>query len=75
MSDNNIQVQFTPTGSHRRNIAEREIQTFKNHFISGLYSLPENFPLNLLEKLLPQAEITLNLLRPSRINPNLSAYA
>jgi hypothetical protein len=33
-----------------------------------------DFPLNLWDKLLPQAVLTLNLLRPSRINPQLSAH-
>jgi len=48
---------------------------FKNHFISGLCSTHPDFPLNLWDKLLPQATLTLNLLRPSRINPQLSAHA
>ena len=34
-----------------------------------------DFPLNQWDRLIPQATLTLNLLRPSRINPNLSAYA
>ena len=33
------------------------------------------FPLHLWCRLLPQAEITLNLFQTSRINPSLSAYA
>ena len=72
---NSIDYQLTPAGLHRRNKAERAIQTFKNHFISGLCSVDPTFPLHLWDKLLPQAIITLNLLRPSRINPKLSAYA
>ena len=75
MKQENIQYQLTPAGSHRRNIAGKTIQTVKNHFIAGLFSLPAKFPLNLWDKLLNQAEITLNLFRPSRINPSLSAYA
>jgi hypothetical protein len=59
---------------HRANAAERAIRTFKNHFIAGLCSTDKLFPLNLWDQLLPQAEITLNLLRTSRINPKLSAY-
>ena len=43
--------------------------------IAGLCSTYPDFPLNLWDKLLPQCKITLNLLRASRINPNLSAYA
>ncbi len=75
LDDENINFELTPTGLHRRNLAERAIQTFKNHFISGLCSTHPDFPLNLWDKLLPQCEITLNLLRSSRINPHLSAYA
>jgi hypothetical protein len=59
---------------HRRNWAERAIQTFKNNFISGLCTTHPDFPLNLWDKLLPQAVLTLNLLRPYRINPQLSAH-
>jgi hypothetical protein len=75
MTDEYVDYQLTPPGLHRRNWAERAIQTFKNHFISGLCSTHPDFPLNLWDKLLPQATLTLNLLRPSRINPKLSAYA
>ncbi|KAI2493168.1 Reverse transcriptase (RNA-dependent DNA polymerase) [Fragilaria crotonensis] len=35
----------------------------------------QKLPLHLWDKLLPQAELTLNLLRGSRINPSLSAHA
>jgi hypothetical protein len=70
-----IDYQLTPTGLHRRNAAEKAIQTFKNHLIAGLSTTNPSFPINLWDKLIPQANITLNLLRPSRINPRLSAYA
>ena len=75
ISSNNIKFQLTPAGNHSRNAAERAIQTFKHHFIAGLSSVHPSFPLRLWDRLIPQAVITLNLLRPSRINPNLSAYA
>jgi hypothetical protein len=75
LRDENIDFQLVPPGLHRRNAAERAIRTFKNHFIAGLSSVDKNFPLHLWDKLLPQAEITLNLLRGSRINPRLSAFA
>ena len=75
LASKNITVQTTPAGSHRRNAAERAIQTFKDHFIAGLCTTDPKFPLHLWDRLLEQAEITLNLLRGSRINPNLSAYA
>ena len=64
-----------PPHVHRRNAAERAIRTFKNHFIAGLCSTDKGFPLTLWDKLLPQAELTLNLLRGSRVNPKLSAWA
>jgi hypothetical protein len=70
-----IYYQLAPPHIHRRNNAERVIQNFRNHFISGLCSVDPNFPLKLWDKLLPQATITLNLLRKSRINPRMSAYA
>jgi hypothetical protein len=70
-----INYQLTPPHIHRRNNAERAIKTFKNHFISGLCSVDTIFPLKLWDKLLPQARITLNLLRKSIINPRMSAHA
>jgi hypothetical protein len=70
-----INYQLSPPHIHRRNNAERAIQTFKNHFIADLCSVDPTFPLKLWDKLLPQATITLNLLRKSRINPRMSVYA
>jgi hypothetical protein len=60
---------------HRRNAAERAIRTFKDHFIASLCSLDQAFPLHLWDRLVPQAFITLNLLRASRFHPQLSAWA
>ena len=68
-----ITYQLIPPHMHRRNAAERAIRTFKDHFKAGLASRDPNFPLHLWDRLLPQAQLTLNLLRPSRTNP--SAYA
>ena len=75
MQTKNVNFQLVPPHNHRRNAAERCIRTFKNHFIAGICSTHPNFPLNQWDSLLPQAEITLNLLRPSRINPKLSGYS
>ena len=71
---NKIKYQLVPPFSHRINAAERAICTWKNHFITGICSVDPKFPMNLWEKLIPQSVITLNLLRPSRRNPNISAY-
>ena len=69
----NINFQLAPPGEHKRNIAERCIRTWKNHFIAGLECCDTAFPASLWDYLLPQARITLNLLRGSRINPKLLA--
>jgi hypothetical protein len=70
-----IDHQLAPPHMHRRNAAERAISTFKDHFIAGLSSTDPAFPLTLWDKLIAQSVLTLNLLRRSRINPQLSAYA
>ena len=75
MNDENVDFQLAPPGVHRRNAAERAIRTFKNHFIAGLCTTDPDFPLHLWDRLLPQALLSLNLLRGSRINPHLSAWA
>ena len=68
------QVQFVEPNNHRTNAAERAIQTFKNHFISGLCTTDVAFPFQLWNHLATQAEITCNILRRSRIDPTISAY-
>jgi hypothetical protein len=70
-----ITFQLVPPYSHRRNSAERAIRSFKDHLIAGLCSTDKSFPMHLWDILLPQAVITLNMLRTSRINPKLSAAA
>jgi hypothetical protein len=71
----NIAYQLVPPHCHRRNDAERDIRTFKEHFVAGLSSVDPSFPMHLWDRLLAQAEITLNLLRTSRLHPQLSAAA
>ena len=65
MTNTNIDFQLIPPGVHHRNAAEGAICTFKNHFIAGLCSVDKDFPLHLWDHLLPQALLTLNLLRSS----------
>ncbi len=67
-------MQLVPPDTHRSNLAERAIQTFKNHFISILSGVDKNFPIRLWDRLLPQAVLTLNLLRHANANPNVSAH-
>jgi hypothetical protein len=72
---NDIAYQLVPPHFHRRNAAERAIRTFKEHFVAGLSSVDPSFPMHLWYRLIPQAEITLNLLRTSCLHPQLSAAA
>jgi hypothetical protein len=68
-------VELVPPGCHRRNAAEVAIHNFKAHFLSVLAGASTSFPPNLWDHLLPQTEITLNLLRQSNATPTVSAYA
>jgi hypothetical protein len=60
-----IEYQLVPPHDHRTNPCERAIQTFKNHFIAMLSGADPSFPTNCWDLLIPQANITLNLLRQS----------
>jgi hypothetical protein len=72
---NNMQYQLAPPNDHRRNITEKAIQVFKAHSISILCGTDKAFPLHLWDRLLGQAEHTLNMLQISRMMPSMSAYA
>jgi len=65
ITKNNCTYQLVPPHVHRRNKAERAIRTFKDHFLTILAGTSPTFPANRWDLLLPQAELTLNLLRPS----------
>ncbi|KAL7475216.1 LOW QUALITY PROTEIN: hypothetical protein ACHAW6_001141 [Cyclotella cf. meneghiniana] len=71
---NKIKWQFVPPNEHRVNAAKHAIQMVKNHLISGLCSTNHEFPSQLWDKLLPQAQDSLNMLRTSKIDPSKSAY-
>jgi len=70
-----LTLELVPPGCHRRNAAEVAIRNFKSHFLSVLAGVSDDFPPSLWDKLLPQTEITLNLLRQSNATPTVSAYA
>lgn len=75
MRAQDVTFQLVPPGVHCRNATEQAIRTFKNHFIAGLCSVDKYFPLHLWDHLLPQAFLTLNILRGSRLNPKLPTWA
>ena len=62
---NGCDLQLVPPHVHRRNAAERAIRTFKDHFLSVLPGTAATYPTDRWDLLLPQAELTLNLLRPA----------
>ena len=70
-----MQLELLPPGTHRRNAAEVAISNFKAHFLSVLVGTSQYFPLSLWDRLLPQSEITINVLRQSNKTPNVLAYA
>ena len=74
INSENINIQLVEPHDHHVNAAERAIQTFKHHFIAGLATVDIDFPIQLWDEFLPQAQMTLNMLRTSRQNPNKTAY-
>ena len=70
-----LKYQLVPPHIHRANKAERAIQTMKGHLKAGLATVDPDFPIHEWDRLLDQCELTLNLLRASRLNPKLSAWA
>ena len=70
----NAKYQLVPTHTHRSNASERAIRTFKAHLLSILTGVAPDFPRNLWDLLLPQAELTLNLLRQETLDPSQSAW-
>ena len=54
ITDNDMELQLTPPQMHRRNWAERSIQTGKAHLIAGLVGINPKLPLHLWCRLIPQ---------------------
>jgi hypothetical protein len=75
MRKNNVDFQLLPPHDHRQNDAEWAIGIWKDRFVADLDSLDPNFPMCLWCRLIDQCTQTLNLVRPSCINPRLSAEA
>ena len=51
------------------------IDTAKHHFISGMAGTDKNYPIREWDRGAAQSQRTLNMLRPCKINPKLSADA
>jgi hypothetical protein len=74
IKENGMNYKLIPPGQHRHNQAERAIQTFKAHFISILAGVDNKLPLLFWCHLLKPTELTLNLLRQSRVAPKILAF-
>ena len=66
--------QLVPPHVHRRNIVKRDIRTFKAPFLEILSVISDSFSNYLWDHLLPQTEITLNLLQQSTLSPAMSEW-
>ena len=74
LDEEDCKVQLVEPGNKRLNAAERAIQTWKDALIAALATTDRDFPLQLWDRLTPQVQDCINLMRASRINPNISAY-
>ncbi len=70
----NAAFQLVPPDMHRCNWAEHPIHTCKDHFLAILAGINLAFPPYPWDLLLPQAELTLNLLQQATLNPQISAW-
>ena len=69
-----MKLELVPQGFHRRNAADMDIRNLKAHFHSVLAGTAPSLPPALWDQLLPQADITVNLLQQSNATPIVSAY-
>jgi hypothetical protein len=74
LTKNNCKLQVNEPHNHRVNAAEQAIQTFKVAFIAALATTDSKFLLQLWDRLTPQVQDTLNMLRTSGIDPTVSTY-
>ena len=74
IAQNGCNLQLVPPHVHRRNAAERAIRTVKDHFLAILAGTAPTFPADRWDLLLPQAELTLNLLRSTPGDQHKSAW-
>ena len=75
IENDNSKIQLASPDDHRQLPAERSIQDVKSHFISIRCIADKTFSTDNWDSLLQHTEDTLNMLRPSKLNPLLSACA
>ena len=74
LEEEEVDYQLVPPNKHRANLAERGIRMVKGHGKSIRYGADSRFPKECWCRTLPQWEMTVNMLRGSRLNPKHSAY-
>ena len=74
IKEHGVEYELVPKGMHRRNIAEKAIQTWKAHAIGVFSGLPVSFPMSQWDELLPQIDMQVNLLRFSNVTPKVGAW-
>ena len=74
MDDWENTYQMVSSNVHQRNISERDIRTFKAHFLSVLAGVDPSFSKFMLDNLLAQTEITLNLILQVTLNLSMSTW-
>ena len=66
----NTTFQIVPPDDHHRNLADKAIHIWKDHFIGVMRDTGAYSPIHLLCQEIPQAERKLLLPRQSNVNPN-----
>ena len=69
-----ITYQLVPLDDHRKNRAEKAIQTWRDHLVVVLSGTATTFPLHLWCQIIPQSERQLLLLCQRKCNPKVNAY-
>ena len=74
LADRGITYTLVPTGNHRRNNAERCVRTAENYVTCAFQGCDPTCSTKARRHMLPQIRIVINLMRPSRLNPQISAW-
>ena len=72
LTEEQCKLQLVEPHNHQMNAAKQAIQIWKDAFIAALATPDCDFPIQLWDKIAPQVQDTLNLLRASRIDPTKS---
>ena len=70
-----MKLELVPPGCHRRNAARGGHSKFQGSLPQCIGGHSRSIPTIFMKRLLPQAEVTVNLLRQSNTAPHVSAYA